>query len=55
MREAQRTAFGKEVGCLAQGDNKTGTKGKNFIFVMTHEEIKAMFARGKKLRMQELL
>ena len=33
---------------MAQGDNKTGTKGKNCIFVMTHNEIKTMFARGKK-------
>ena len=48
LRETWRTAFGKEVGRLAQGDDKTGTKGKNCIFVMTHEEIKDMFARGKK-------
>ena len=32
------TAFRKEWG-MAQGDNKTGEKGKNLIFVMTHEEI----------------
>ena len=25
---------------MAQGDNKTGEKGTNSIFVMTHEEIK---------------
>ena len=43
-----KDSFGKEVGRLAQGDNKTGTKGKNCIVVMTREEIKAMFARGKK-------
>ena len=32
---------------MAQGDNKTGTKGKDCIFVMTRDEIKAMFARDK--------
>jgi hypothetical protein len=31
--------FGKEFGNLAQGDNKTGTKGTDSIFVMSHEEI----------------
>ena len=48
LREAWRTAFDKEVGRMTQGDNKTGTKGKKCIFVMTNEEIKAMFTRGKK-------
>ena len=28
MREVWSTAFGKEFGQMAQGDNKTGTKGK---------------------------
>ena len=27
LRETWRTAFGNEVGRIAQGDNKTGTKG----------------------------
>jgi len=35
-----QTAFGKEFGNLAQGDLKTGEKGTNSVFVMTHEEIK---------------
>ena len=34
-----QTAFGKEFGGLAQGDNKTGQKGTNTLFVLTHEEI----------------
>ena len=32
--------MGKEFGNMAQGDKKTGTKGTNSIFVMTHEQIK---------------
>ena len=31
--------LGKEVRQMAQGDVKTGTKGTNSIFVMTHTEI----------------
>ena len=38
--EVWSTAFGKEWGRMAQGDNKTGEKGTNSIFVMNHEEIK---------------
>jgi hypothetical protein len=37
--EIWQTAFGKDFGSMAQGDNKTGQKGNNSIFVMTHEEI----------------
>ena len=33
------TAFGKELGGLAQGDNKTGAKGTNTVFFMDHNEI----------------
>ncbi len=32
-------AFGKDFGGMAQGCNKTGQKGTNAIFVMTHTEI----------------
>ena len=32
-------AYGKEFGGLAQGDDLTGEKGSNTIFVMTHEQI----------------
>jgi hypothetical protein len=38
MREVWTTAFGKEFGNLAQGDDKTGEKGVNSIFVMSHED-----------------
>ena len=40
MCEVWMTAFGKEFGGLAQGDNKTGEKGSNSIFVLDHEGIK---------------
>lgn len=35
-----QTAFGKDFGGMAQGDNKTGQKGTNSMFVMTHNDIK---------------
>ncbi len=37
--EVWQTAFGKDFGGMAQGDNKTGLKGTNAMFVMTHKEI----------------
>ncbi len=37
--EIWQTAFGKDFGGMAQGDNKTGQKGTNAIFVMTHADI----------------
>jgi hypothetical protein len=39
MRDVWTTAFGKEFGNLAQGDDKTGEKGTNSIFVMSHNDI----------------
>ena len=33
---------------MAQGDNKTGTKGRNAIFVMNHEDITKILKAGKK-------
>eukprot|EP00804_Cyclotella_cryptica_P029536 CCRYP_020583-RA/>CCRYP_020583-RA protein AED:0.35 eAED:0.26 QI:0/-1/0/1/-1/1/1/0/1386 len=42
MKEVWTTAFGKEFGNLAQGDNKTGEKGTDSIFVMSHEAIAAI-------------
>ena len=33
--EIWQTAFGKDFGGMTQGDNKTGQKGTNSIFVMT--------------------
>ena len=38
--ETWRTGLGKEFGNIVQGDNKTGKKGTNCAFVMTHEQIK---------------
>ena len=40
LSNTRKTSFEKEVGILVQGDTKTKTKGKNYIFAMTHEEIK---------------
>ena len=40
MREIWTTAFSKELGGLAQGDNKTGAKGTNTVFFMNHNEIR---------------
>eukprot|EP00804_Cyclotella_cryptica_P024678 CCRYP_001679-RA/>CCRYP_001679-RA protein AED:0.42 eAED:0.42 QI:0/-1/0/1/-1/1/1/0/148 len=40
LQEVWTTAFGKEFGNLSQGDNKTGERGTNTMFVMTHEEIR---------------
>jgi hypothetical protein len=33
--EIWQTMFGKDFGCMAQGDNKMGQKGTNAMFVMT--------------------
>jgi hypothetical protein len=38
--EMWKTAFGKDFGGMAQGNNKTGQKGTNSIFAMTHDEVK---------------
>ena len=37
--ETWKTSFGKDFAGMAQGDLKTGEKGMNSIFVMTHKEI----------------
>ena len=41
IAEVWMTAFGKDFGGLAQGDNKTNTKGTNAMFVMTHARMPA--------------
>jgi hypothetical protein len=38
--EMWQTAFGKDFSDMAQGDNKTGQKWTNAMFVMTHTTIK---------------
>jgi hypothetical protein len=40
--------FGKDFGGTAQGDNKTGQKGTNSVFVMTHEEIDVAMTASHK-------
>jgi hypothetical protein len=42
--EIWQTAFGKDFGGMAQGDEKTSQKGMNSIFVMTHAKIKQAYA-----------
>jgi hypothetical protein len=37
--EVWQTAFGRDFGGMAQGDNKTGQKGTNAMLVMTHDKI----------------
>jgi hypothetical protein len=46
--EVWQTAFGKDFGGMAQGDNKTGQKGTNAMFVMTHLEVAQVLRDGKK-------
>jgi hypothetical protein len=46
--EIWQTAFGKECGGMAQGDNKTGQKGTNAMFVMNHDDITKILKAGKK-------
>jgi hypothetical protein len=46
--EVWQTAFGKDFGGMAQGDNKTGQKGTNSVFVMTHNEIDIAKNAGHK-------
>ena len=47
VRETWQTGFGKEIGHMAQGDERTKTKGKNCIFVMNHTQITNMYVEGK--------
>jgi len=44
MAEVWQTAFGRDFGGMAQGNDKTGQKGTNSIFVMTHVKIKHAYA-----------
>ncbi len=37
--EVWQIAFGRDFGSMAQGDNKTGQKGIDTMFVMSHNEI----------------
>jgi hypothetical protein len=48
MAETWQTAFGKDFRGTLQGDNKTGQKGMNAMFIMTHEKIRHVLATGQK-------
>ena len=42
-----QTAFGKDFGGMVQGNNKTGQKSTNTMFVMTREDIAHALAAGR--------
>ncbi len=44
--EVWQTAFGNNFGGMAQGDDKTGQKGMNSVFGMTHKDIDIAKAAG---------
>jgi hypothetical protein len=48
MAEVWQTVFGKDFGSMAQGNDKTGQKGTNSVFVMTWKEIDVAKATGAK-------
>jgi hypothetical protein len=45
--EVWQTAFRKDFGGMAQGNNKTGQKGTNAMFVMTHVKIAHVYWEKK--------
>ncbi len=45
--EIWQTAFGKDFAGMALGDNMTGQKGTNAMFVMMHDKIKHVLRDGK--------
>jgi hypothetical protein len=48
MTETWQTVFGKDFGGILQGDNKTGQKGMNTMFVMSHNKIRHVLDTGHK-------
>ena len=44
-----QTPFGKEFEGMAQGDEKTGQKGTNAMFVMNHNKLAHVLQAGKKI------
>ena len=46
--EIWQMAFGKDFGGMAQGDDKTGQKGKNSVLVMKQVEIQKAYANNQK-------
>ncbi len=49
-----QSAFSKHFGRMVQGDDKTGQKGTNSIFVMTYEEISLIPKIIKSLMLMSL-
>ncbi len=47
--EVWQTAFGKEFGGTAQGDNNMGQKGANAIFVVNHNKLAHILWAGTKI------
>ena len=45
--EVWQTAFGKDFGDMAQGNNKTGQRGTNTMFVMTSDEVAHTLVAGQ--------
>jgi hypothetical protein len=45
--EVWQTAFGKDFGSMAHRDNKTGQKGTNAMYMMTHDKIARTIAANK--------
>jgi hypothetical protein len=48
--EVWQMAFSQDFGGMAQGCDKTGQKGTNAMFVMTHKEIAHALWNGMKFR-----
>ncbi len=46
--ETWQTASGKDFRGMLQGDNKTGQKGTNAMFIMTHDKIHHVLVTGQK-------
>jgi hypothetical protein len=44
--EIWQTAFGRDIGGMAQSNNKMGQRGTNAMFAMTHEEIQHLLQAG---------
>ncbi len=49
IAEMWQTAFGRDFDGMAQGDNDTGQKGTDAMFVMMHNEINHVLREGKKI------
>ncbi len=50
--EVWQTAFGKDFGSMAQGNNKTGQRGTNAMFVMTRDEVAHALTTGHKKKIR---